>query len=66
MTDQQLEKAQNLKRTIAVLESELEKFKSDNPNGINVYIPNVGVLIENVKLDFIKQLEKLKIQFKEL
>ena len=66
MTDQQLEKAQNLKRTIAVLESELEKFKSDNPNGINVYIPNVGMLIENVKLDFIKQLEKLKIQFKEL
>ena len=66
MTDQQLAKAQELKRIIAVLESELEKFKSDNPNGINVYIPNVGVLIENVKIDYLKQLDKLKIQFKEL
>ena len=66
MTDQQLKQAQELKRIIAVLESELEKFNSDNPNGINVYIPNVGVLIENIKTDYLKQLEKLKIQFKEL
>lgn len=66
MTDQQLKAAQELKRIIATLEGELEKFENVQPTGINVYVPNVGTLIENVKLDYIKQLEKYKIQFKEL
>ena len=66
MTDQQLKQAQDLKRIIATLESELEKFENVQPTGINVYVPNVGTLIENVRLDFIKQLEKQKNQFKEL
>ena len=66
MTDQQLKQAQELKRIIAVLESELEKFKSDNPNGINVYIPNVGVLIEDVRQVFQKHLNEYNKKFKEL
>ena len=66
MTDQTLKQAQDLKRIIATLDGELEKFENVQPTGINVYVPNVGTLIENVKLDFIKQLEKYKIQFKEL
>ena len=66
MTDQQLKQAQELKRTIAQLESELEKFDNVNPSGINVFLPNVGTLIERVKIDFIKQLELYKLKFKEL
>ena len=66
MTDQQLQQGQELKRTIAQLESELEKFDNVNPSGINVFLPNVGTLIERVKIDFIKQLELYKLKFKEL
>jgi hypothetical protein len=66
MTDQQLKQGQELKRIIATLESELEKFNNANPSGINVYLPNVGTLIERVKIDFIKQLELYKLKFKEL
>ena len=66
MTDQTLKQAQDLKRIIATLEGELEKFENVQPTGINVFIPNVGTLIENVKLDYIKQLVKYKNQFKEL
>lgn len=68
MTDQQLKKAQELKRIIATLEGEIEKFngKTLPTQGINVFIPNVGTLIENVKLDFLKQLEIQNKKFKEL
>lgn len=66
MTDQQLQQAQDLKRIIATLEGELEKFDNVNPSGINVFLPNVGTLIERVKIDFTKQLELYKLKFKEL
>lgn len=66
MTDEQLKQGQDLKRTIKLLESEIEKFDTNNPNGINVFIPNVGTLIENVRIDFLKQLDKYNRQFKEL
>ena len=66
MTDAQLKQAQDIKRTIAALESELEKFNNVQPTGINVFIPNVGNLIENVKIDFLRQLDKQNIRFKEL
>lgn len=66
MTDQTLKQAQDIKRTIAALESELEKFDNIQPNGINVFLPNVGTLIENVKLDFLKQLDIQNKKFKEL
>ena len=66
MTDQTLKQAQDIKRTIALLESELEKFDNVQPNGINVFLPNVGTLIENVKLDFLKQLDIQNKKFKEL
>ena len=66
MTDEQLKQGQELKRLINLLESELEKFDTNNPNGINVFIPNVGMLIENVRIDFLKQLDKYNRQFKEL
>lgn len=66
MTDQQLKQAQELKRIIATLESELEKFDNVNPSGINVYLPNVGTLIERVKIDLLRQLDMFNRQFKEL
>ena len=66
MTDAQLKQAQDIKRTIAALENELEKFNNVQPTGINVFIPNVGNLIENVKIDFLRQLDKQNIRFKEL
>ena len=66
MTDQTLKQAQDIKRTIAQLEGELEKFENVQPNGINVFLPNVGTLIENVKLDFLKQLDIQNKKFKEL
>lgn len=66
MTDEKLKQAQDLKRTIKLLESEIEKFDTNNPNGINVFVPNVGTLIENVRIDFLKQLDKYNKQFKEL
>lgn len=66
MTDQQLKTGQDLKRIIATLEGELEKFNDPNQSGINVYLPNVGTLIDRVKIDFVKQLELYKQKFKEL
>lgn len=66
MTDEKLKQAQDIKRTIAQLEGELEKFDNVQPNGINVFLPNVGTLIENVKLDFLKQLDIQNKKFKEL
>ena len=66
MTDQQLKQAQELKRIIALLEGELEKFDNVNPSGINVFLPNVGTLIERVKIDLQRQLDMFNRQFKEL
>ena len=66
MTDQQLKQAQELKRIIVLLEGELEKFDNVNPSGINVFLPNVGTLIERVKIDLQRQLDMFNRQFKEL
>lgn len=68
MTDQQLKAAQDLKRIIATLESELEKFNDKNKpvHGINVFIPNVGELIDGVKQVFVEHLAMYNKKFKEL
>lgn len=67
MTDQQLKQGQEIKRTIAQLEGELEKF-NDRPRiqGINIYLPNIGELIEDVKQVFVKHLNEYNKKFKEL
>ena len=66
MTDQQLKQGQELKRIIATLESELEKFQSDNPAGFNVYLPKLDTLIDDVKQVFVKHLAMYNKKFKEL
>ena len=67
MTDQQLKQAQELKRNISLLEGELEKCGKHLPaQGINVFLPNVGTLIERVKIDLQRQLDMFNRQFKEL
>ena len=68
MTDQQLAKAQDLKRIIAAISGELEKCNGKNKpvQGINVFLPNVGTLIDDVKQVFAKHLNEYNKQFKEL
>lgn len=66
MTDQQLKQGQEIKRTIATLESELEKFSSKNPAGLNVYLPNVDTLIDDVRQVFVEHLAMYNKKFKEL
>jgi len=66
MTDQQLKQAQELKRTIAQLESELEKFSSSHPQGINVFLPNVGTLIEDVRKVFLAHRDMFNEKFRKL
>ena len=68
MTDQTLKAAQELKRIIATLESELEKFNDKNKpvHGINVFIPNVGELIDDVKQVFDKHLNEYNEKFRKL
>ena len=66
MTDQTLKKAQELKRIIATLEGELEKFNNANPSGINVYLPNVGELIDDVKQVFVEHLNEYNEKFRKL
>lgn len=66
MTDQQLQQAQDIKRTIAQLVGELEKFSSSHPQGINVFLPNVGTLIEDVRKVFLAHREMYNKKFKEL
>lgn len=66
MTDQQLQQAQDIKRTIATLDGELEKFSNSNPAGFNVYLPAINGLIDDVKQVFIKHLNEYKKKFKEL
>ena len=64
MTDKQLKQAQDLKRTIAVLENELEKLgnKNRSKDGINVFLPDCGNLIEDVRNVF----EEYKQEFNEI
>ena len=67
MTDQTLKQAQELKRTIAALDNELEKF--NNPmqaQGINVFLPNCGNLIEDVRKVFVEYKEEFNDLFKKL
>ena len=68
MTDKQLKQAQELKRIIATLESELDKIKDKNKpvHGINVFIPNVGSLISDVGDVYEKHLAMFNKKFKEL
>ena len=68
MTDQQLKTGQELKRIIATLDGELEKFNDKNKpvHGINVFIPNVGELIDDVKQVFIKHLNEYNEKFRKL
>ena len=67
MTEQQLQQGQELKRIIATLEGELEKFGTPRPiQGINVFLPNVGELIDDVKQVFVKHLNEYNEKFKKL
>lgn len=68
MTDQQLKQAQALKRTIAAISGELDKCNGKNKpvQGINVFLPNVGTLIDDVGKVFAKHLEMYNKKFKEL
>ena len=68
MTDQQLKQAQEIKRIIANIEGELEKFGDKHlpAQGINVFLPNVGTLIEDVRQVFQKHLNEYNKKFKEL
>lgn len=66
MTDEQLKKGQEIKRTISTLDGELEKFEGKHPDGINVYLPNVGTLIDDVRKVFLAHKEMFNRQFKEL
>jgi hypothetical protein len=68
MTDQQLAKAQDLKRIIATISGELDKCNGKNKpvQGINVFLPNVGTLIDDVGQVFSKHLEMYNKKFREL
>lgn len=67
MTDEKLKQAQDIKRTIATLENELEKFGSPRPvQGINVFLPNCGNLIEDVRKVFVEYKEEFNDLFKKL
>lgn len=68
MTDAQLKQAQELKRIIAAISGELDKCNGKNKpvQGINVFLPNVGTLIEDVGKVFAKHLNEYNKKFKEL
>ena len=68
MTDQQLKQAQEIKRIIATIEGELEKFDGKHlpTQGINVFLPNVGTLIEDVRQVFVDHRGLYNNKFKEL
>ena len=66
MTEEQLKQGQEIKRIIAIFESELEKFSSKNQAGLNVYLPNCDTLIEDVKQVFVGHLAMYNKKFKEL
>lgn len=67
MTDEQLKQGKELKQTIEKLENELEKFGNPRPiQGINVFLPNIGTLIDDVKGVFIKYLNEYNDKFRKL
>lgn len=68
MTDQQLQRGQDLKRIIAAISGELDKCNGKNKpvQGINVFLPNVGTLIDDVGQVFAKHLNEYNKKFKEL
>lgn len=68
MTDEKLKQAQDIKRIIATLEGEFEKLSSKNKpvQGVNVFVPNVGMLIEDVKQVFVKHLNEYNEKFRKL
>jgi len=66
MTEQQLRQAQEIKRRIAALDNELEKFDTQHHDGINIFLPKCGTLIDDVKKVFIENKRILSEQFKEL
>ena len=67
MTDAQLKQAQDLKRTIAALEKELENFANATKGSpLTINLPNCGTLIEDVKQVFTKHLNHYNKKFKEL
>lgn len=67
MTDQQLKAAQDLKRTIAALEKELENFaNSTKGSPLAVNLPNCGNLIEDVRKVFVEYLNEYNEDFRKL
>lgn len=66
MTDQQLKEAQDLKRTIAALNNELDKFSKPSQQGINVFLPNCGNLIEDVRKVFVEYVNEFNEDFRRL
>jgi hypothetical protein len=66
MTDDQLKQGQEIKRIIKQLENELEKFERATSDGINVFLPAIGEIIDNVKQVFIDHLNDYKDKFKKL
>lgn len=66
MTEQQLKTGQEYKRIIKLLENELEKFERATSDGINVFLPAIGEIIDNVKQVFIEHLNDYNDKFKKL
>lgn len=68
MTDEQLARGQEYQRKIKQLTEELDKFSSKRPagKGINIYLPDMDTLIEDVKQVFIEHLNDYKDKFKKL
>lgn len=67
MTDEKLKQGQDLKRIIGQLESEIDKFNNVvNPAGFNVFLPNVGTLIDDIKRVFQKHLNEYNDKFRKL
>ena len=67
MTDEKLKQAQDLKRTIAALEKELENFaNSTKGSPLTVNLPNCGNLIEDVRKVFVEYLNEYNEVFRKL
>ena len=67
MTDKQLKQAQDLKRTIAALEKELENFANAKKGCLlTVNLPDCGNLIEDVRKVFVEYLNEFNEVFRKL
>ena len=66
MTEKQLREGQEIKRIISKLEDELEKLDNVHPTGVNVFLPVVGTIIEDVKQVFVKHLNDYNDKFMKL